>query len=96
MVLSQVTELGVGADAQGLGVGAHGVHLAVRVELGAAHRLHVLQGRDRDELGPAGRPDAGASRTGPHRLDRIVEALVLITRQGRRLTYDGVAVHRDA
>lgn len=39
------------ADPEGLGVGAHRIHLAIRMEFGAPHRLHILKTCNRHKLG---------------------------------------------
>lgn len=48
-----IVELRVGAYSECLGVGAHGVELAVGVEFGAANSLHILESGDGNESGSA-------------------------------------------
>ena len=59
--IPEVGEFRVGADAERLGVGADGVQFAVRVKLGAADGLDVLQRCDGDEPGSAARAAAAAA-----------------------------------
>lgn len=87
MIFPEVGELGVGADAERLGVGADGVEPAVRVELGAAHGLHVLQRGDGDEARPA-RPTAAAHAAVQlrvaHRRRRLLDGVVVSVGQVHR------------
>lgn len=62
--LPQICQLGVGTDAQGLGVGAHGVDVPARVELCTSHRLGVLQRGNWNKPGPPGVALAIAVRSG--------------------------------
>jgi hypothetical protein len=50
----EIRQLGVGTDAQGFGVRADCVQLALGVELSTAYSLDIFQRRDGYEPGPSG------------------------------------------